>query len=144
MEYAIGYKQPEVKKAARQKPCKRCGELNFVSKKNCGGCNFSFYEKKEPRPPKKHRETSIEEVKVGDTIFILTNDFWKSPEGENIGMSDSGSYLIIKITSQGILGHDKHGFTFFDMVNEGYNPKTGITRGKTRLFKRGNNPQPKR
>lgn len=142
IEYAIGHFEAEVKaKKTRFKSCKKCGELCHVSKRKCETCGFYFYELKGVIAPKKHYEINWEDARSRETVYVLSCDFWRSPDGENVGMSDSGEYLIIKVTSQGILAYNKHGYIFFDMINEGYNPKTGITRGKTRIFKRGRNPQ---
>lgn len=142
MEYALGHKPPQKKKKGRKKECGSCNELVAISKRVCN-CGFVFYEKKESKPPRKHYEVDFLDISEGDSVYIMAGDFWRSPEGENIGMSEPGTFDVIKITEQGVLAHNKYGYTFFDIVNEGYNPKTGITRGKIRFFKRGSNPKSK-
>lgn len=143
MEYSIGYKPPPKKKRAVKKECSSCNQLIASSKRVCD-CGFVFYEKKEAKPPKKHYEIEFSEVNSGEQLYILGGDFWRSPEGENIGMSECGQFEIVKVTEQGVLAHNKYGYVFFDVISKGYNPKTGITRGKTRFFRCGNNPQHKR
>ena len=142
MEYAIGHIEIKPKKVVF-KLCKECGAKIPARKKQCE-CGFVFYEKTVKSAPKNHHEITLSEVRVGEEIYILSDDRWVSPASENTSMSESGKFQVIKITEQGILCHNKYGYTFFDTVNEGYNPKTGITRGKTRIFKRGRNPQSKR
>ena len=139
MECAIGHKEVKKKRCVK-KTCSSCNQLIAIGKRVCE-CGFIFYEKKENKPPKKHYEIKLSEIRAGESLFILSSDFWRSPEGENLGMSESGEFYIVEITEQGVLAHNKYGYSFFDTINEGYNPNTGITRGRTRFFRRGSNPK---
>ena len=142
IEYAVGHFEVEQpKKRARLKPCKGCGLLCPGPLKRCKDCGYNFYNTKRVPTPKKHYEVEWKETQKGDAVYLISSDYWESPQHEKVLMSDSGEYLIMKVTSQGLLVYNKCGFAFFDMVNEGYNPKTGITRGKTKVFKRGRNPK---
>lgn len=135
MDIAIGHKEcPDVNRTRGYKDCP-CGMRVPASTKQCE-CGHVFYIVRPPKRSKKFREINWKDVKAGDLIYIENFDFWQAPDGAIVPMGESGEYQIIRVQQDGFVIYNKTGYGFQDMVNVGYNAKTGITRGATKVYRK--------
>lgn len=134
LEHAIGHREvPEKIKGKGYKACKECGIKLPASSKKCD-CGYIFFINKQPPRPKSYVEvedwTTLEK---GQDIYLLNTDRWESPEGEIVPMGENGEFQVVRVQTDGLLLYN-NGYHFQSMVNAGYNAKTGITRGVTKIF----------
>jgi len=135
MDYAIGHKEcPDIDRRRGYKDCP-CGMRLPNSVKSCD-CGHVFYVVRPPKKSKKYVLVDWTTLQVGDNIYIENSDVWTSPEGVMIPMGESGEYQVIRVQKNGLVIYNKTGYGFQDMVNVGYNEKTGITRGAAKVYKK--------
>lgn len=107
------------------KVCPECGSDHIhVVKKECD-CGYVFYKKRARRM--KGKQVDWKELKKGDKIYIICDDYWESSTGEIIPMGNTGKYVIFKVVSDGLVLYNKNGFVFQSMIAEGVSPN-GIVR----------------
>ena len=124
-----------------RKTCPKCGIITGVRKKICD-CNYRFKINK-MGPGKKYEELDWTIVESGTTIYVQSNDVWISPEGEELPMGESREFVVKSVESNGLLLYSpKIGHLFQNMVNEGYNERTGITRRRAQIFKKKQRKKP--
>ena len=111
--------------------------MRLPAKTKACECGHVFYIVNIPKKSKKYKEVDWTTVKPGDLIFIENYDCWVNPNGVTVPMGESGEYQVIRLQQNGIVIYNKTGYSFRDMVNVGYNAKTGITRGAAKIYKKG-------
>lgn len=146
MDFATGdeaslaayYATSEPQKKRGQKECPTCGVYLASASRECE-CGHSFYIVKQSKKSKKYKETDWQTVQSGDIIYVESSDVWISPEGVILPMGESGEYIVKKVTQVGlVLYSSRWGYSFQTMINSGYNEKTGITRGQTKIYVKKN------
>jgi hypothetical protein len=122
------------------KSCTDCGRETGVRTKVCE-CGKKFWFKP---PVLRGKEINWQELEVGEIIKIIqgTGTYWYNSEnGEKIYMNDKAKMKVVKKSSQGLQVISKYGFSYLDMVSEGYCESTGLHRYPPRLrtFKKKGN-----
>lgn len=136
IEKAIGHREcPDKDRGRGYKDCPCCGMRLPAICKSCE-CGHIFYLVKMPKKSKKYQEVDWTTLQAGDEIFVENYDCWINPDGAMIPMGESGEYQVVRLQQNGIVVYNKTGYGFQDMVNVGYNAKTGITRGAAKIFKK--------
>lgn len=135
MDKAIGHREcPDIERGRGYKDCP-CGMRLPSLTKKCE-CGHIFYVVRLPKKSKLYREVPWQDLLPGDMIYIENTDTWVNPDGEMIPMGESGEYQVIRLQKDGIVVYNKTGYGFQDMVNVGYNARTGITRGAAKIFRK--------
>jgi hypothetical protein len=121
-----------------KKVCPTCAIRIAAACKKCE-CGHDFYNRKKKSKSKKYREIDWSNLNRYDRIFVENADVWiNHTDGSSIPMGfPAQEYTVMKVTREGlVLYSPRGGWCFQNMINTGYNTKTGITRNIPLIYKK--------
>ena len=133
----IFYNLPSKRKRG-SKECPICGLYVAASLKKCK-CGHQFFLLQTPKLPKKYKKWQVTDWKnlnAGDIIYLINQDYWVNSEEDLFLIGKNGEFLVKRITDEGLLLFGNSGFIFQTMTNLGYQEKTGITRGQSKIYRK--------
>lgn len=137
LEHAVGHRITKEKKR-RFKECPKCYALTALKQRVCPECSFTFPIGKRPKNSIKTYSTEVEdwrELEVGQTVYILTDEFFHKEGEGTVSLSYSREFDIKKIEENGLVVYSpKMGWAFIDMVRNGLSEKTLLTRTIPKIF----------